>query len=445
MFRPRHALSTILPAVLLALAGCGDDTDAGGEYVAPADCSVVLRPGTSAQTQVQEALIGASTGDVVCFAPGTFAFSEEISLSVDGVKIRGAGMSGADATIFDFDAQTAGAQGMDITGDDFVMEDIAVKNTRGDGVRVTAATGVTFRRVRVSWDGPDGTPDAALSTNGAYALYPVESTDVLIEGCEIVGAADAGVYVGQSRNVIVRDNIARKNVAGIEIENCIDADVYGNEAFDNTAGILVFDLPNLVTIPNGRTTRLHDNDVYENNRRNFAAVGIIGLVPDGIGVMILAGNDVEMDANDVRDNGTTAVLVVSYEALISLAKESRPAPPYDTWNETLNIHDNTFTNNGRSPSSNALVQVVIAATQPDVETPVLEDILYDGYANPDHAGMDDKRLCIRGNTSQTFIIFDAADVSTKFIDGGTAEVMVSRDLAPHDCTHPAHGPVVIAP
>ena len=59
--------------------------------------------------------------------------------------------------------------------------------------------------------------------------------------------------------------------------------------------------------------------------------------------------------------------------------------------------------------------------------------------------MDEKRLCIRGNTSQTFINFDAADVATKFIDGGTAEVVVSRDLAPHDCTHPAHGPVVIAP
>ena len=36
---------------------------------------------------------------------------------------------------------------------------------------------------------------------------------------------DAGIYVGQSRNIIVRNSIARYNVAGIEIENCYYADV----------------------------------------------------------------------------------------------------------------------------------------------------------------------------------------------------------------------------
>ena len=438
MRRTRIAFVTFAPALLLALSGCGGDDDDAAPYVPPADCTIVLSPGASAQTQVQEALIGASTGDTICFAPGTFSFSEEISLSVDGVKLRGAGMT---TTVFDFRAQTAGAQGMDITGDDFVMEDLHVKNTRGDGVRVTNAVGVTFRRVRVSWDAPDGTPDAALGTNGAYALYPVECTDVLIEECDIVGAADAGIYVGQSRNVLVRNNNVFKNVAGLEIENCIGAEVHGNHAYDNTTGILVFDLPNLVTIPNGRTTRVHNNRIDDNNRNNFAASGIIGLVPDGMGVMILAGNDVEVDANVIRDNGTTAVLIVSYESLIALADESRPAAPYDTWNETLNIHDNTFTNNGTDPSNSALVQIVAAATHTE-DPVVLEDILYDGYVDPALVGMDDKRLCIRGNTTQTFIDFNAADVA-RFVTDMTIDVDESRDLTPHDCTHPAHTPIVI--
>lgn len=441
MLRIRVEFVTFLPAILIALAACGDDGPPA--YVAPADCTAVLQPGPMAQTQVQEALITATTGDTICFAPGVFAFSEEISLSVPGVKLRGAGMTGGNATVFDFATQTTGAQGMDITGDQFAMEDVHVKNTRGDGVRVTAATGITFRRVRVSWDGPDG-PDAALSTNGAYALYPVECTDVLIEDCEVVGASDAGIYVGQSRNVLVRNNKVFKNVAGLEIENCIDAEVHGNHAYDNTTGILVFDLPNLVTVPNGHTTRVHDNVMHDNNRRNFAARGIVGLVPDGIGLMVLAGNDIEIDSNDVHDNGTTAVLLVSYEALISLAGEARPAAPYDTWAEAVNVHDNTFTNNGTSPSSNALVQIVIAATHPE-DPVVLEDILYDGYEDPALAGMPDKSLCIRNNTTQTFLDFDGENVALVLVMGMGGTVMPSRDLTPYDCTHPAHPPITITP
>jgi len=49
-----------------------------------------------------------------------------------------------------------------------------------------------------------------------------------------IAAADAGSYVGQSKNVIVRNNRAESNVAGIEIENTQGADVYDNVAVDNT-------------------------------------------------------------------------------------------------------------------------------------------------------------------------------------------------------------------
>ena len=35
-------------------------------------------------------------------------------------------------------------------------------------------------------------------------LYPVESTNVLIDGCVAIGASDAGIYVGQSQNIIVQ-------------------------------------------------------------------------------------------------------------------------------------------------------------------------------------------------------------------------------------------------
>ena len=81
-----------------------------------------------------------------------------------------------------------------------------------DGM-LLGADGVVFRRVRVEWtNGPS-------SENGAYGLYPVECRNVLIEECVAIGASDAGIYVGQSVDVIVRRSRAEYNVAGIEIEN----------------------------------------------------------------------------------------------------------------------------------------------------------------------------------------------------------------------------------
>jgi parallel beta-helix repeat protein len=78
--------------------------------------------------------------------------------------------------------------------------------------------------VRVEWtNGPD-------ENNGAYGLYPVQSSNVLIEESVVIGASDAGIYVGQSNNIIVRNSRVEFNVAGIEIENS----TYTYEMFDIT-------------------------------------------------------------------------------------------------------------------------------------------------------------------------------------------------------------------
>ena len=139
-------------------------------------------------------------------------------------------------------------------------------------------TGATFRALHVAWTAGDG-------TDGAYGLYPVQSTNVLIEGCTVQGASDSGVYVGQSTSIVVRHNTVLGNVAGIEIENSFDADVYENESHHNTAGILVFDLPGLQQ-EGGHGIRVFSNDIHENNTQNFAAKGdIVSMVPAGLRIM----------------------------------------------------------------------------------------------------------------------------------------------------------------
>jgi parallel beta-helix repeat protein len=237
-------LALILTVAVL-LSGCGDDDDAPPGPTGCADatidtsgCSAVLTAGAGSQDEVQRALIEAQSGAEVCLCPGTFAFGKELSLTVPDVTVRGLGAS-RDDTVLDFAAQTIGDDGFTVTSDGFTIENVWVKNTPGNGIVVTGAEDVAFRNMKVSWDA------GSVTANGAYAVYPVKSRRVVVEDSEVVGAADAGIYVGQCEEAIVRNNVVYGNVAGIEIENSTGADVYGNEAYDNTAGILVFVLPNL--------------------------------------------------------------------------------------------------------------------------------------------------------------------------------------------------------
>ena len=188
----------------------------------------------SFEESFQLELIEAEPGSVIEVPAGTHNFSRSLSLNVSGVTIRGAGM---DQSILSFSNQMQGAEGLLVTANDFVIEDLAIENTIGDALKINESTNVTIRRVRTEWtNGPD-------SENGAYGIYPVQSRNILIEGSVAIGAADAGIYVGQSSQIIVRDSRAEYNVAGIEIENSTFADVYENVATNNTGGILVFDLP----------------------------------------------------------------------------------------------------------------------------------------------------------------------------------------------------------
>ena len=212
--------------------------------------------------QLREALETAVPGDVIEIPAGTFTFKRSLILNTDNVTIRGAGM---DQSILSFKGQIVGAEGLSVNASDFVIEDLAIEDTVGDALKVNEGDNITIRRVRTEWtNGPD-------TENGAYGIYPVQTTNVLLEGNVAIAASDAGIYVGQSKQVVVRDNRAEYNVAGIEVENTIGADVYNNIANNNTGGILVFNMP---SIPQrGYATRVFDNEIHSNNTENFAIPG----------------------------------------------------------------------------------------------------------------------------------------------------------------------------
>jgi parallel beta-helix repeat protein len=126
------------------------------------------------------------------------------------------------------------------------------------------------------------------------------------------GASDAGIYVGQSKNIVVRNSVAEFNVAGIEIENSYNADVHGNTARRNTGGILIFDLPNLPQM-GGHSIRVFDNQVTDNDTPNFAPKGnIVASVPMGTGVMVMANRNVHVFGNVLENNASANVMLIGY-------------------------------------------------------------------------------------------------------------------------------------
>ena len=318
-----------------------------------------IEPSPVAQDEIQEALILAEPGDTVLLSKGIYKLNHGLSLDVDNVSIKGAGMY---ETILDFSGQETGAQGLLITSDNVLMQDFAVENAKGDAIKSKGVKNISFIKVRTEWtNGPD-------SKNGAYGLYPVESIGVLIDGCVAIGASDAGVYVGQSEQIIVRNTRAEYNVAGIEIENSYHADVYNNIATNNTGGILIFDLPNLPK-QGGKFVRVFQNKSFDNNTENFAPEGnIVGLVPSGTGLIIMANRNVEVFENSFDNNQTVHIAVVAGE--LESGDEN-----YDPYPKGVQIHNNQFSNVGKNPdlSRGDLSPILV-----DIASGDMPDIIWDG-------------------------------------------------------------------
>jgi len=384
----------------------------------------VIEPGADEQTRAQQALIDAQPGDIILFESGTHELTSGLSLDVAGVTIRGRGM---DSTVLSFAGQTDGAEGILVTADDFTIEQIGVEDTAGDAVKVEGTTGATFRKVRVEWtNGP-------AAQNGSYGLYPVQVTDVLIEDSVVRGASDAGIYVGQSENIIVRRNRAEQNVAGIEIENSTSADVHDNTATGNTGGVLVFNLPGL-PVARGEKTRIYDNQIVANNEPNFAPAGnIVGKVPTGTGFAAIAAHQVEVFGNTIEDNQTANLAIISYLT----TKLAYDDPLYDPYADTVYIHDNQFRGGGTMPVDELGFLVVQALATVLTAPIVVPDMVIDGYVNPELSNggvlMPAYALCMQNNGDADFADIDVPDDYAS----------VSFDLGPHDCSHPALPAVTI--
>lgn len=402
----------ITVALGAALAGCGNHEPA------PQNAS-----DASFEAKLQEQLLDAKPGSVIEIPAGHYSLKRGLSLRTDGVTIKGAGM---DKTVLSFKGQVVGPEGLLVNANDFTIENLAIEDTKGDALKINQGRNITIHGVRIEWTGGPQT------TNGAYGLYPVKTQNVLVEDSVVIGASDAGIYVGQSQNIVVRRNRAEQNVAGIEIENSINADVYENTATKNTGGILVFNMPNLSQA--GHATRVFKNKVFDNNTGNFAAKGAaVASVPAGSGVVVNSNDKVEIFDNDIADNQTANLIVASYFST-NYYNTRGVAADYNPYPKGIFIYGNRLKGGGDSPDGLKLKTLKTAVYGLTGHFP---DVLWDGYSDPKDLvnGLPppDDRICIQ----------DVSGVLNA--DGAHDYKNPSTDTKPYQCMLPKLPPVVLNP
>ena len=276
---------------------------------------------------IQDGIEIAGRGGVVRVHPGIYHESVLVinhDVTLEGVK------QGDRRPVLDGENKLSDA--VIAMGNRFSISGFEVKNYQGNGVVVRGAKNAVFR-------------DLIVSNPGDYAVYPVECDGVLIENCKVEGSKDAGLYVGQSRNIVVRNNEVHHNVAGIEIENSVNSVVQGNYVHDNTGGILVFVLPFNIS-KECHDTKVLRNRIVRNNLANFAAENaFVKNVLAGTGIMVLAADNTEVAENEISENGSFGIAVTGLATVFPPKTNFDVDPsPDGTW-----IHDNRFQANAQTP------------------------------------------------------------------------------------------------
>ncbi len=399
----------LIALIGLVLGGCQETPE--GPQIMAAD---------TLAKDLQKRLIEAKAGEQILLPAGTFSFKRSISLNdTPDVTIKGAGKG---KTILSFKGQIEGAEGLLIKNvKGITLEGFTVVDSKGDAIKVQACENVVMRDLETTWT------TGKKPTNGAYGLYPVSSTNVLMEKCEASYAMDAGIYVGQSKNVVVRDNYVHHNVAGLEIENTINGEVYNNLAKENTAGMLIFDMPDLPQA-NGDRIKFYNNVMDGNNSENFAPKGmVVSTLPPGTGMNIMSHSNIEMHHNTIKNHKTVGIMVNSWLITGTPFKSEK----FDPFCTNINIHDNIITDQvGPADASNASAKRIS-----DITGGKAVDILIDGIFKP---GLP----TINGNNSS--YCFKNNGDNLKFVNlnahlgGSIAEIHKNMDTnyAKYDCSLP---------
>lgn len=294
------------------LAACGLSATVAAEQL-------IVKAGQSIQASVKKA----KDGDTILVEPGRY--TESIYIDKQNITLKSSHKGGAI-----LDGENKHNDGVIASGHGVVIDGFLVKGYKGNAIMTQGSNNFKIINNEVS--------------GAFYAIFPQFGKNGLVQGNVVYGCEDAGIYVGMSDNINVLDNVAYGNVIGLEFENTRNALMAGNKVYKNTAGIMLSLIPGL-PVKDSQHVVIRDNEVYDNNLKNFAPPSSIAAsVPSGLGILVVGYDDATIENNLIKDNNGIGIFVVD-NVTFGLSDD----PKVDPYPDNTRIMNNTFVSNGEKP------------------------------------------------------------------------------------------------
>lgn len=262
-----------------------------------------VKPGPQAQAEFAGALAALKAGDRIALEKGRYELGAGLSGAVNEFSLRGAG---ADKTILSFTGQTATGPCLSFSGAKIELRAFAVENCKGDAIRTSKASLVSFRDL--------------VASASASGIAAEETQNALFDNVVARGAINAGLRLSQSQNVVVQNSTFAQNTIGAAIENSTGVDFTRNIVTKNAVGVAIYDLPGKAP---GQNTRIVKNQISGNDGANNAPADIFAAgAPAGTGVLITATREAAVLDNDIGENGSVNVLLSAFRGPANDAKFS---------------------------------------------------------------------------------------------------------------------------
>ena len=282
-------------------------------------------------TTIQAAVDSANPGDIVRVPPGTY--HENVVVTKDNITIEG--------------RQGAILDGTGLPGTSGITVRSLTPPARINGFRLTGLRIQNYVRNGVILSRVDNyqIDHGVYVNNNAYGIFPIRSSNGLIEFNQVSGSDDTGIYIGQSNGAVIRKNHITDCTVGINVEVSTNILVEDNKAMDNTIGMAALVLPGL-SVTETTNLQISGNLFMRNNRPNPVTepTDILSQLPNGVGLLILGADQSTVTGNKILDNNSAGIAVIQVPpALAALDPRLEPFP-----NQNI-ISRNVVLSNGSNP------------------------------------------------------------------------------------------------
>ena len=416
-----------------------------------AGCTTLICPSNDDFNTVQDALIQAAPGDVVCLGSGTFRLGGRLTIATGGVVVRGAGQG---VTVLDYSKQSAGTKAFLVKSHGVTLEDMTIVNYIQDGIVFENANDWTVGGVEVTREWTNElTPGDALRAVGGKRGRVEWSENITVPGegengeaLEIgvssifSGSYGPGIHLRGTTQALVRGNpVIQGNSLGILLVSAVDTEIRDANIRNNGAGVLIASAVNGGLGKSARV-RVQNSVIAENNLGEdvFPGPSEEGGLPEsswapaGTGVAVIAAEDTHILENSIQQNNGYAVFLLTHREDYGFPMpEGGTVAPYVTGTYVSN---NSFAANGSKPLG-------ISKTFP--ASPPVPAMATDGCRDESVPESAETRNCFMNNmeaglrgqesSSASFVFFDACN--------GYTQIAFEPEDALAACEHAALAPI----